>query len=71
MVEDYEQKLREESSLREEDVNALEDEMRAKESHLQDMIQQLEHDNSLKAQQLETLEKYLAETKEALGKLTL
>lgn len=48
MVEDYELKLKEEQTLREEDVNNLEDEMRVKESHLNDIMQSLEHDNSLK-----------------------
>jgi hypothetical protein len=32
-------------------------------------MQQLEHDNSLKQQQLESLEKYLMETKDSLNKI--
>lgn len=36
---------------------------------MQEYINQLEHDVSLKLQQLESLEKYLAETKEALNKM--
>jgi len=48
MVEDYEVKLREEQQLREEDVNNLEEELRQKEAHMNEVLQQLEHDNSLK-----------------------
>lgn len=36
---------------------------------MQEYINQLEHDVSLKMQQLESLEKYLGETKEALNKM--
>lgn len=45
------------------------EEMHDKEQQLQDIINQLDHDNSLKQQQIESLEKYLLETKESLNKL--
>lgn len=45
------------------------EEMHDKEQQLQDIINQLDHDNSLKHQQIESLEKYLLETKESLNKL--
>ena len=45
------------------------DEMHDKEQQMQDLINQLDHENSLKQQQIESLEKYLFETKESLNKL--
>ena len=36
---------------------------------MQDYINQLEHDISLKLQQIESLDKYLQETKESLNKM--
>ena len=47
----------------------VQDEMHDKEQQLQEIINQLGHDNSLKEQQIESLEKYLMETKESLNKL--
>jgi chromosome segregation ATPase len=43
--------------------------MRDKEQQMQDIINQLDHENSLKAQQIESLEKYLQETKDSLNKI--
>lgn len=45
------------------------DEWNDKEHQMQDYINQLEHDVSLKLQQIESLDKYLQETKEALNKM--
>lgn len=43
--------------------------MRQKEGHMNEIMQQLEHNISLNQQQIESLEKYLAETKESLNKI--
>lgn len=40
-----------------------------KERQANDVITQLDHENSMRQQQIETLEAYLAETKEALNKI--
>ena len=69
MIEDYEQKLKEEQQNHEEDVEMLRDDMHEKEVQQQEYINQLEHDNSLKHQQIESLQKYLDETKESLNKI--
>lgn len=69
MIEDYEQKLKEEQHNHEEDVEMLRDDMHEKEVQQQEYINQLEHDNSLKHQQIESLQKYLDETKESLNKI--
>ena len=36
---------------------------------MQDVITQLDHENGMRQQQIETLELYLAETKDALNKI--
>lgn len=69
MIEDYEQKIKDEQQRYEEDIQMVQDEMRDKEQQMQDIINQLDHENSLKAQQIESLEKYLQETKESLNKI--
>lgn len=69
MVEDYEQKLRDEQNRYEEDASIAQEEYQIKEREMQDCINQLDHEVSLKTQQLENLENYLAETKEALNKI--
>lgn len=50
-------------------MNNLEEEMRQMDGQLRESIQVQEHENSLKSQQIESLEKYLAETKESLNKI--
>ncbi len=47
----------------------VQDEMHDKEQHMQEVINQLDHENSLKQQQIESLEKYLQETKDSLNKI--
>lgn len=49
MVEDYEQKLREESQQHEEDQQMLQDELHEKEREMQEIINQLDHENSMKS----------------------
>ncbi len=68
-MEDYEQKLREEQGRYEEDLQMVQEEAEVKEKQAQDMINQLDHENGMRQQQIETLEMYLAETKEALNKI--
>ena len=48
MVEDYEQKLKEEIENHQDELNNLTDEYKDKEAMMQDYINKLEHDNSLK-----------------------
>lgn len=69
VVEDYETKLKEEQHNHEDDVNMIRDDLEEKVAQNQDYITQLEHENSLKGHQIESLEKYLAETKESLNKI--
>jgi dsDNA-binding SOS-regulon protein len=40
-----------------------------KEKQMQDVITQLDHENGMRQQQIETLEMYLSETKDALNKI--
>jgi hypothetical protein len=40
-----------------------------KEKQMQDVITQLDHENGMRQQQIETLEHYLTETKDALNKI--
>lgn len=69
MVEDYEQKFRDEQTRYEEDIAMVQEEMHDKEQQMQEVINQLDHENSLKQQQIESLEKYLMETKDSLNKI--
>jgi dsDNA-binding SOS-regulon protein len=48
----------------------VQEEAADKERQLAEYITQLEHENSMRQQQIETLEAYLAETKEALARVT-
>lgn len=47
----------------------LQEELHEKEREMQEIINQLDHENSMKTQQIESLEKYLTETKESLNKI--
>ena len=67
-MEDYEQKIRDEQQRYEEDIQMLEDEAADKERTMNETINQLDHENSMRQQQIETLEYYLAEHKDALAK---
>lgn len=68
-VEDYEQKLRDEQQRLEEDLQLVQEEAADKERQATDYITQLEHENSMRQQQIETLEAYLHETKETLNRV--
>jgi len=68
-VEDYEQKLRDEQTRYEEDLQMVQEDAAEKEKQMQDVITQLDHENGMRQQQIETLELYLAETKDALNKI--
>lgn len=68
-VEDYEQKIREEQGRYEEDLQMFQEEAADKERQANDVITQLDHENSMRQQQIETLDAYLTETKEALNKI--
>ena len=48
---------------------AAQDELQEREASLQTGMQALEHENNLKTQQIESLEKYLNETKDSLNKV--
>lgn len=69
MIEDYEQKLQDAQQRFEEDIQMVQDESHDKEMQMQDAINHLHHENSMRQQQIESLEKYLAETKESLNKI--
>ena len=68
-MEDYEQKLRDEQTRYEEDLQMVQEDAAEKEKQMQDVITQLDHENGMRQQQIETLELYLAETKDALNKI--
>eukprot|EP01017_Pseudomicrothorax_dubius_P004498 TRINITY_DN1091_c0_g1_i1.p1 TRINITY_DN1091_c0_g1~~TRINITY_DN1091_c0_g1_i1.p1 ORF type:complete len:1158 (-),score=548.27 TRINITY_DN1091_c0_g1_i1:121-3594(-) len=69
ITDEYETRLKEEMNTAEEELEALREELREVEANNQTVIQQLEHELALKAQQLDTLEKYARETKESLQTL--
>lgn len=56
MVEEYEQRLRDEQNQHEEDMMMLQDDMREQQTHNQNIISQLEHENSLNIQKIDSLE---------------
>ena len=68
-MEDYEQKLRDEQTRYEEDLQMVQEDAAEKEKQMQDVITQLDHENGMRQQQIETLEMYLSETKDALNKI--
>lgn len=66
--EDWEQRMREEEEIREEEMEGLRDELRDKEQYINQCVQQYEQDIALKVQTIETLEKQLKENKETADK---
>lgn len=69
LTEEWEQKTREDLQNHEEEVELLNEELKDKERDYQMEVQQLEHELGLKQQNIESLEKYLKETKESLNNL--
>jgi hypothetical protein len=47
----------------------VQEESAEKEKDMQEVITQLDHQNGMRQQQIETLEQYLTETKDALNKI--
>ena len=68
-VEELEQRLQEEQFAHEDELESLNEELKEKEGQYQLEIQQLEHELSLRQQTIESLEKYLKETKESLNSI--
>lgn len=66
LAEEYEMRLREEAQAKEEENEALRDEIRELEARLLNEEQQHEQESSLKEQTIQTLQKYLQETRETL-----
>ena len=58
--------MKESESNYEEELETLKDDLRDQDVSYQGMIQQYEHELALKQQNIETLEKYVRETKESL-----
>lgn len=67
LMEEYEGKLKEEQNLHEEELDTIKDELRELEIHNASLTQQYEHELMLRQQNIDTLEKYLKETKETLA----
>lgn len=71
LMEEYEAKLKEEQNLHEEELDTIKDELRELEIHNASLTQQYEHELMLRQQSIDTLEKYLKETKETLATIQL
>jgi hypothetical protein len=67
--EEYEAKLREEQELHEEEVTALQEDMREIESSSAHELSRLRHQASLDTQKAESLEKYLKEVQEHMSSI--
>lgn len=67
LMEEYESRLREEQNNHEEELDNVKEELREVEIHNATITQQYEHELMLRQQNIETLEKYLKETKENLA----
>jgi chromosome segregation ATPase len=65
-ISDYNQRLQDEQNAHEEELEILQDDLRDKEDQLQDILAEQEHEQSLSAQKIQSLEQHLVETKKAL-----
>jgi hypothetical protein len=66
--EEFDQRLRDEQQQHEEDIEMLQEELRENERRHQGYTNQIEHENALMCQKIETLEAYLKEKDERLTK---
>ena len=67
LSEEYETRIKEDQALHEEEMDSLKDELRDVEIQSSSITQQYEHELMLRQQNIDTLEKYLKETKESLA----
>lgn len=65
-TEEFDLKMKEEQSNYEEEIENLKEELKEQESQSQTMIQQYEHELAMRQKTIETLEKYVKETRESL-----
>jgi uncharacterized protein YukE len=71
MVAENEQKMRDESETHEDDIEALQSEINMLQEELRQTETTFSGELNLKNSQLEALDKYLAETKESLGNMSV
>ena len=69
MIEDYEQKIKDEIQAKDDDIEIMQDEWYNKERDFTDQINQLQQDNKLMHQQLQNQDSYMMEMKESLSKV--
>jgi chromosome segregation ATPase len=67
--EEYESKTREEQQIHEEELENLRDDLRETEMQSNSLTQQYEHELSLRQQTIDTLEKYVKDTKDSLNSI--
>ena len=68
-IDEYEDRIQEMSNGHEDNYNALEEEKAAVEADMTNMIAQIQKENEIMAQQIQTKDKYLQELKESYANL--
>lgn len=69
--EEYFEQKRQEQAQYEEEIEGLKEDLREQEQSYHGLVGQYEHELALKQQTIETLEKYIKETKESLAQLQM